>query len=493
VQSNVDIVQVLPGCGPVQGGWPLHDVVSSRRAEALALAARPPQALMQQAGGALARLGLALAPQARHTAVFCGPGNNGGDGLVAATCLHRAGRSVQVFLLDNTRQRPADAALALQQAEAAGVAICTAPAAGFGSGPAADLVIDALLGIGSRNAPTGAMTRAIDAINHQPAVVLSVDLPSGLHPDTGALLGACAVRADATLSLISLKPGCFTGRGRDHAGAVWLASLGVHAGPASACLSAAPTWPHRPHAGHKGSFGDVRVVGGAPGMVGAAWLAGRAALAAGAGRVWVHLLDRDAMRLDPRRPELMAATSDGLAAPSRMAPSTVVCGCGAGDAVRPALPAVLAHAGRLVLDADALNAVATDPMLQRLLRARSTRGLPSILTPHPLEAARLLDTRSASVQADRLAAAQTLADQFGCAVLLKGSGSVVAAPGTLAQINPTGNAAPVTCWPAGWVDGGRNSPTPRLLTWPLRPPGGTATRPTCTRKAAWLARCGQTT
>jgi ADP-dependent NAD(P)H-hydrate dehydratase / NAD(P)H-hydrate epimerase len=129
-----------------------------------------------------------------------------------------------------------------------------------------------------------------------------------------------------------------------------------------------------------------------------------------------------------------------LQPPAVLAAATVVCGCGGGTAVASALPALLSNAGRLVLDADALNAVAADPALAVLLTARAGRGRPSVLTPHPLEAARLLGQTTTQVQADRLAAAAALAQRFGCVVLLKGSGSVVAAPEEPPSVNPTGNA-----------------------------------------------------
>jgi hydroxyethylthiazole kinase-like uncharacterized protein yjeF len=287
--------------------------------------------------------------------------------------------------------------------------------------------------------------------------VLAVDLPSGLHPDTGALLGDAAVAAGATLALLTIKPGCCTGHGRDQAGELWLDTLGVTADAPTAWLSGAPERRPRAHATHKGSFGDVAVVGGAAGMVGAAWLAARATLAAGAGRVYCSLLDEGAAPFDPARPELMARAAWWRSAPAVLAQTTVVCGCGGGDAVRAALPPLLSQAGRLVLDADALNAVAADPALLTLLRARPARGLATLLTPHPLEAARLLRTDSAQVQADRLAAARRLADETGATVLLKGSGSVVAAPGRLPHVNPTGNAALASAGTgdvlAGWAAG----------------------------------------
>ena len=435
------------------GPWPLHDAQASRAAEQDAQALHPPHALMERAGLAVARLALALAPHARQVLVYAGPGNNGGDGLVAARHLHLAGKSVRVLLLADPARLPADAARALSQAEAAGVAIH----AGGVDTDGADLVIDALLGIGARRAPEGAIAAAVEALNARRAPVLAVDLPSGLHPDTGALLGHAAVRATATLALLTLKPGCCTGHGRDQAGELWLDTLGVAAPSPSAWLTCPPTRPSRPHVAHKGSFGDVAVVGGAPGMVGAAWLAARAALAAGAGRIYCSLLDESAGTLDPTRPELMSRAAWWESPAAVLAQTTVACGCGGGDAVRAALPPLLSHAARLVLDADALNALAADPALQPLLRARTRRGLATLLTPHPLEAARLLRTTSAAVQRDRLTAARQLASDTGAAVLLKGSGSVIAAPDQVLHVNPTGNAALASAGTgdvlAGWAAG----------------------------------------
>lgn len=435
------------------GPWPLHDADASRAAEHAALARHAPHVLMARAGLAVARLAVAWAPRAQRVQVLAGPGNNGGDGLVAARHLCAAGLAVRVSLLADPGRLPADAAKALSDAQAAGVAIDI----GNLDGGEADLCIDALLGIGASRAPQGLIAAAIAALNARQAPVLAVDLPSGLHPDTGALLGPAAVRAGATLALLTLKPGCCTGHGRDQAGELWLDTLGVTAHAPTAWLSGPPLRPPRRHAAHKGSFGDVAVVGGAAGMVGAAWLAARAALAAGAGRVYCSLLDPQAALLDPTRPELMARTAWWQSPPALLAQSTVVCGCGGGEAVRAALPPLLSHVARLVLDADALNALATDPALQPLLRARAARGLATLLTPHPLEAARLLNTSSTEVQRDRLAAARQLAADTGAAVLLKGSGSVIAAAGRPTHINPTGNAALATAGTgdvlAGWAAG----------------------------------------
>jgi hydroxyethylthiazole kinase-like uncharacterized protein yjeF len=408
---------------------------------------------MARAGLAVARLAQAVAPHSEHIQVWAGPGNNGGDGLVAARWLHLAGRGVQVSLFGETSRLPLDAAQALHEARAAGVSIT----AWTGLAPHADLHIDALLGLGANRAPSGAIADAIRALQTPSGLVLSVDLPSGLHADTGMPLGDAAVRASHTLALLSLKPGCHTGRGRDHAGTVWLDRLDVDAGTPSAWLTGAPQRPRRLHAAHKGSFGDVAVVGGAPGMVGAAWLAARAALAAGAGRVYACLLDEDAAGWDAQRPELMVRPHWWRSAPSTLAATTVVCGCGGGDRVREVLPAQLTHAGRLVLDADALNVMASDPSLASGLQRRTHRGLATLLTPHPLEAARWLGITAAEVQQDRLAAAQRLAAQCAATVLLKGSGTVIASPGQAPCINPTGCAALATAGTgdvlAGWAAG----------------------------------------
>ena len=463
-----DIAHIDAAGGP----WPLHLTAAARAIERAALVTRAPFDLMAGAGLAVARLALALAPHAARMHVFAGPGNNGGDGLVAARHLKLAGKTVSVSLIGDAARLPADAARAWREAVACGLDI----EPWRGAPPPHDLAIDALLGIGGTRAPDGAVAQAVASMNASALPVVAVDVPTGLHADTGALLGESAVRATATLSLLTLKPGCFTGHGRDHAGAVWLACLGVQDAHASAWLTGPPSRAARAHATHKGSYGDVAVIGGAPGMVGAAWLAARAALAAGAGRVYCSLLDDAAAGHDPLRPELMSRPLWWLSPPSALAQTTVACGCGGGDAVRAALPPLLAHAARLVLDADALNAVAADPSLMRLLKARSARERATLLTPHPLEAARLLGVSAAEVQHDRLAAACELSARTGATVLLKGSGSVIAAPGSVPWINPTGSAALASAGTgdvlAGWAAG----------LW-AQQPGATALA--ISRAAAW--------
>ncbi len=420
--------------------WPLHGVAATRQVEAAAAASLPPHTLMQRAGAAVARLALALAPHARTVWVACGPGNNGGDGLEAAALLQAPHREVVVTWLGQANALPADAQASLQRAQAAGVTFADLPP------ERADLVIDAILGIGARRPLEGraAPWPAQMARMSQAGVpVLAVDLPSGLEADTGQ---GEAIAATHTLSLLTLKPGLFTARGRDATGEVWFDDLGaaslLDAADPAATLCPAPVPAQRPHASHKGSWGDVAVIGGAPGMAGAALLAARAALHAGAGRVFVGLLPGPqpagtGMTVDPVQPELMFRPVSALD-PAHL---HVACGCGGGEAVRAELPRILSRARTLVLDADALNAIAADSALQALLQARCARAPDTtVLTPHPLEAARLLASTAQAIQADRLGAAREISARWGAVVALKGSGTVVAAPGRVARINPTGNA-----------------------------------------------------
>lgn len=410
--------------------WPLFDVAGLRRIEQAAATRLPAHTLMHRAGLAVARLALAVAPHARSIWIACGPGNNGGDGLEAAIHLHAWGKRPLVTWLGSEAQAPGDALASYQRARQAGVAFSDQPPQDW------DLAIDALLGIGAGRAPQGPLLEAVGRLNGSAAPVLAVDIPSGLLADSGT---GDAVHARWTLSLLGLKPGLFTAHGRDAAGEVWFDDLGVPAAMDQACawLTGPSMGAGRPHASHKGSYGDVAVLGGAAGMTGAALLAASAALHHGAGRVFVALLDDAGMAVDIDQPELMFRSWSSLG----LAAMTVACGCGGGDAVRGALPKVLSTARALVLDADALNAIAADAQLQTLLQARGRRGdRPTVLTPHPLEAARLLGSKTGNVQSDRLGTAHALAQRFHCAVVLKGSGSVICAPQRLAHINPTGNA-----------------------------------------------------
>lgn len=443
----------------------LFNTAATRHIEQTAAASLPPHTLMQRAGLAVARLAQALAPHARTVWIACGPGNNGGDGLEAAVHLRRSGKEVVVTWLGQPDRAPADALASWRRAHDAGVQWADAPPDAL---TAQDLCIDALLGIGASTrtpnalrAPDARMLLCLHALQSSAAPVLAIDLPSGLDADSGQFATGFAPSPTApaqwprqtprttappryTLSLLTLKPGLFTAAGRDAAGQVWFDGLSVdtHKTSPSSWLSGPPFAAPRVHASHKGSYGDVAVIGGeglaqrGMGMSGAALLAASAALHSGAGRVLVALLDNDHLQLDTQQPELMFRRFDAL----ELEQLTVVCGCGGGQAVGQVLSEVLSRAARLVLDADALNTIAADTSLQALVVARSKRDQPTVLTPHPLEAARLLGLTTTEVQAHRIDAAEQLAARFQCAAILKGSGTVIAKPGQAPCINPTGNA-----------------------------------------------------
>lgn len=467
---------------PAGALW-LHDTAASRALEAQALAAHPPYTLMARAGLAVARWGRALAPHARRVWVAVGPGNNGGDGLAAAAHWANAGCQVTAFLWGQAKDLPSDALNALTLARQAGVEIQEASASlpqPEDTSLQPDVVVDALLGLGHARAPDERLLSWISALNtwRKLCPLLAIDVPTGLCSDHGLRLGEQAVLAHATLSLLTLKPGLFTHSGRHHSGEIWFDGLAAYAQAlppatgASAQLTspalARSQQPSRPAQSHKGSFGDVWVVGGARGMEGAAQLAAGAALQAGAGRVLVVPLS--GQRELAARPELMWRDMRDLLMPDVLERATVVCGCGGGDAVARVLPEVLSRAQRLVLDADALNAIGADPALGQALSQRAERHQLTILTPHPLEAARLAHVDTAQIQSQRLSNALRLAAQTQACVVLKGSGSVVAQVGQLPWVNSTGNARLSTPGSgdvlAGWMGGlwsqAPNTPRERL-------------------------------
>lgn len=448
--------------------WPLHDTLSTRQIEAQRLLQWPHGRLMAWAGRRVARWALSQMPHAQRVWVAAGPGGNGGDGLHAARHLVERGRQVIITLHTAHRELKPDTEAALRLALDAGCKLVHQPPQGW-----ADLVVDALLGLGASRPLDASIAGTVRAINVQPSPCLSIDLPTGLNADTGQLLGGDWIRAQATLSLLTLKPGLFMGHGRDAAGSIWFdpldaTPLGSAVAPSAVTVSHAP-WARQPlgrsHASHKGRFGDVIVLGGAPGMTGALRLAAHAALAAGAGRVIAVPLDAATVLRDESRPECMWMRPESLA-DYPIEQATVVCGCGGAALIGAWLPAILRRAGRLVLDADALNAIAQAPAQHLALRERSSRGLETIITPHPLEAARLLNCAVQDIQADRLGAARRLSDHCLATAVLKGSGTVIATPGGLPEVNVTGNGALATGGTgdvlAGWL-AGRWSGGPQLI------------------------------
>ena len=404
------------------------------------------QPLMERAGKAAAHLCRQLLdglPGQQRVLVLAGPGNNGGDALVVARHLMAGGVDAVVYGLSGTGPRPADAARAESAWEAAGgVALPAMPEpAGF------DLVVDGLFGAGLSRELSGAALAAVTRVNEAGVPVLALDVPSGLHGDTGRVLGGC-VRASHTLAFIGLRPGLLTLDGPDHAGQLHLDTLGLEPSalvpPPGRTVGAdtlASVVTARRRNSHKGSYGSVLVLGGAPGMAGAALLAGRAALLAGAGRVHVMMLDPRAPSVDGVQPELMLRT--GLDTVTLEQASAVVAGPGLGRS--PEAMAALEHCihapAPLLLDADALNLLASQPALAARVRARTA---PTLATPHPAEAARLLGCTVATVQADRIASAGAIAAALNAGVVLKGAGSVCASPGHPWYVNPTGNPGMAT-------------------------------------------------
>jgi hydroxyethylthiazole kinase-like uncharacterized protein yjeF len=433
--------------------WPILEPAQVRQLEP-ALQALSPTPLMQSAGLACARLALAVAPHARCIWVAAGPGNNGGDGLEAALHLHQWGKEVVVNLIASSGPGPVDAQAALQRAQQAGVRIQSSlPTEWLPQMGPQDLCIDALLGIGATRPLSDDLLACVQAMHNCWAPVLAIDVPTGLNPQSGQWLDGdsgnsgdiLCVRANHTLSLIAVQAGLLMGHGRDASGQIWLEDLGYrpsqHSVPPLAWLNQPYTSAPKPHASHKGSHGDVAVIGGegmaahGMGMTGAAALAATAALHAGAGRVILSLLSGQAS--DNAPPDVMQREFRRL----ELEKLHVVCGCGGGTAVQAVLPEVLQRSRCLVLDADGLNAVAKDSALQDALRQRAAHTVwhATVITPHPLEAARLLGCNTQQVQNDRLKAAQELAERFQCSVVLKGSGTVIAAPGHTTRINITGN------------------------------------------------------
>jgi hydroxyethylthiazole kinase-like uncharacterized protein yjeF len=412
---------------------PLEPVL--RTAELRALEARHAGAgLMERAGAAAVEVGSRLADRAGRVVVLAGPGNNGGDGLVVARGLRERFFEVCVVLRADAGRLPPDAAAALAGYRAAGGEMAADPPAGRVA-----IAIDALFGIGLGRPPDAAHAALIDWINGVDAPRLALDIPSGVEADTGRVLGT-AVVATATATFLAWKPGLLTGPGLDHAGHASLHDLGIAADGGGVRLdwpSLAATLPaplrRQARGVHKGTFGTLAIVGGSPGMVGAVLLAGRGALAAGAGKVKVGL-PGDGPAVDVGFPELMLGPAGGALDGA----DAIVAGpgLGRGAAALALVETVLGHAVPVVLDADALNLVAASAALRALVAGRRA---PTLLTPHPAEAARLLATSTASVQDDRVGAAQALARTLGAHVVLKGAGSVLAHPNDRFGINASGN------------------------------------------------------
>jgi hydroxyethylthiazole kinase-like uncharacterized protein yjeF len=396
----------------------------------------PAVSLMERAGAAAAELAGSLASESGEAVlVLAGPGNNGGDALVTARLLAALGFRVDVASRADPARLPPDAKRAWAAWRESGGAVL----AEFPASQRYSLVIDGLFGVGLQRDVTGEEARWIARANGLACPRLALDVPSGLDSDSGAVRG-CAFFADHTLTFLGLKPGLLTAAGPDHAGELHLDTLGLDpaalpspAGIALTGLESRHQLPARTRNSHKGQFGHVGIIGGAGGMVGACLIAGRAALAQGAGSVTLGVLD-ERIVVDYGEPRLMFAVPERLLNEHL---DVLAVGPGLGKATRAhaLLQAALAAPCPLVLDADALNLLASDPELASLAARRSQ---PTLLTPHPGEAARLLGVTSSDIQGDRIEAATRLSMRFHAHVALKGAGTVIAHPDGRYAINTSG-------------------------------------------------------
>ncbi len=404
--------------------------------------AHPDLPLMARAGAAAADWAASLAADAAlPILVLAGPGNNGGDAFVAARLLRERGCEVHLASVAEADSLPRDAATA-REAFRSGGGECLASIPEI---PRWGLLVDGLFGIGLGRAPEGLYADWIRTINElarrDACPLFALDCPSGLDADTGRAMQP-TVAATHTLSFIADKPGLHTADGPDHCGEIRVDSLGldvaVAQAPGGRIVSRGQFADHlvpRRQNTHKGSFGSAGIVGGAHSMLGAVLLAGRAALRLGAGRVYLGLVDAEAPAFDAQCPELMLRRPEGVLDAGLTA---LACGPGLGNSLVSTglLEKVLTLDLPVLLDADALNLIAFEPALQT---AVSERTAPTLLTPHPLEAARLMDCEADEVQADRIGIATELAWRFDAHVALKGCGTIVASPKGQWWINTTGN------------------------------------------------------
>jgi len=409
-----------------------------RQIEQAVLSQTPAPPLMLRAGFAVAELAREmLGDRGKRVLVLAGPGNNGGDAFVAASQLKQWWYDVTVVFTGQETNLSSDA----QSAFADWRATAEMPKASIPSGRRWDLIIDGLFGIGLQRSLDDTHGQLVNWSNGSGIPILAIDIPSGLHADTGRVLGS-AIQARNTLTFIALKPGLLTLDGPDHAGEIHVDTIGVelpettspHGGRIESALLAT-FLPRRRHNSHKGTFGNVGVIGGANGMVGAALLAGRAALKMGAGRVFVGLF-ADSPSVDPVQPELMLRPAQDVLKMDGLNCIAIGPGLGESETAKHALAAALSHQAPLVLDADALNLLAAHPELQKKIAARTAA---SILTPHPAEAARLLAITTQEIQHDRIAAACALSARFKSAVVLKGNGSLCTLKNGNWFVNTSGN------------------------------------------------------
>ena len=418
----------------------IYSVAAVREIDRTAIEDRgiPGYTLMTRAGAAAVSEARSTFPDAKRWQVVCGAGNNAGDGYVVARLAAQEGVTVSVVAVVDPESLQGDAAKAYNDFAAEGGVV----AAWAGQlDPEADLIIDGMLGSGLERDVEGEFALAVSAINSHNASVVALDIPTGIHGDTGNVM-AFAVRADLTMTFVGLKAGLFLGDGPDYCGRVAFADLGVPPQCRHACEAAfrridddhmRRTLAPRRRASHKGDFGHVLVVGGGPGMPGAVRLCGEAALRAGAGLVSLATHPDHASMIVASRPELM---SHGIESAEQLEPlldkADVVAfgpGLGSGDWAAEVYDRLSNDSHPAVWDADALNWLAAAP--------QAVDG--RIITPHPGEAARMLDSDTVAVQADRSTSLRELRERFGGVAVLKGSGTLVSSTSGAAWLCTAGN------------------------------------------------------
>lgn len=420
---------------------PVYRTEEIRRIEALAQAGSPLPGLMARAGLGAAQLARELVADSRKPVlILAGPGNNGGDAFVVARHLKEWWHRVTLVFTGEIGKLSDDARAAADAWHAAGGetlnGLADIPLRSFG------LIVDGLFGIGLERDLSGPYAELVAALNTSGVPILALDIPSGLHADSGRVLG-CSVRAQHTVTFIALKPGLVTLDGPDLCGELHLRNLDLDleallppAGRLIASSVLGSVLPQRSLNSHKGTYGSVGIVGGARGMTGAALLSGRAALKLGAGRVYLGFLDPQAPSLDLAQPELMLRPAEEVL--SMPALTCMVMGPGLSQSAEAArcVEHALTLELPLVLDADALNLIGANQQLQQSCRAR---GAPTIVTPHPAEAARLAGESNRDVQRNRVETALTLARGLQAITVLKGVGTIVALPDGSFDINTSGN------------------------------------------------------
>ena len=396
------------------------------------------QTLMQRAGKVAFETLQDRYPAAQKITVLCGNGNNGGDGYVLARAAYDDGANVRLIHLGDPEKLQGDAKQAANTFAETGL---TPESYSISKIKEADILVDAILGTGLDREITGELKTTFEQINRLDIPVLAIDIPSGLNADTGRVMG-CAIEAEITVTFIGLKQGLFTAQGPHCTGHVVFNNLAV---PGKIYESMKPAshrielddlcylLPPRSRSAHKGHFGHVLVIGGERGYIGAARMASEAALRVGAGLVSLATRAEHAAVISAARPEIM---SHGVEKPTQLVPlmeqaNVIAIGPGLGQSqwALALLSKVLEGESPIVMDADALNLLAKEPLQYEKW----------ILTPHPGEAARLLEKDSLAIQNERFSAAQDLQDRYGGTIVLKGSGTIITKKDHAVSVCSNGN------------------------------------------------------